>query len=205
MPRFIPAAVNLDAAQHHFRQRYARGTASAGARVQSRGACAGLSVSWIHALQTGAPLAGLPSVEGGVLAQYRFVMEYHTYCMQVAGDASVRDGSAYVLQSPPFQMLCHRMGLRMQFLGEHLAGTVIDLLAAFRRAPRLKTFALAANRHATAIAMAHDEVAFFDSNVGITLFSKQEALDLVDLEDTLARLLCHGPDVAFGVSALTLA
>ncbi|MDH0639532.1 hypothetical protein N5D52_21600 [Pseudomonas sp. GD03860] len=106
------------------------------------------------------------------------------------------------VQDPELLHCCQLQGFRPTYLGELSTYRILFHLNGCR-AGETKTYLLTSAGHALGLAMRRGEIALFDSNTGLTLYSVEEALDNAHLMHCLNLLLAGATFHQFGVLQLT--
>ncbi|MNJ24799.1 hypothetical protein D3C77_192280 [compost metagenome] len=184
MPQFIPAHVNtsLQAGQHYSKQ-FLR----PGKYVREGGLCFGFTLAWLKNMQVDRHRMSVPSRLEAMLLQHLYAFGHSTRTRarndwDLAQERKVEIQGALThspgrwLQDPDLLRCCRQQGFQPLYQGELDAQAILVRLDS-RRAIYTQTLLLSLRGHALGMALRKGEIALFDANKGVFLFSAEETLD----------------------------
>lgn len=178
-----------------FGQHYTRKNLQAGKAVLSVGICHGLALAWVqrvHRLSNFSDHTFPDSIEG-ICLQNRLDYNFNTREFAAHNShkeiieefqcyANLQNPAAFYESGNPFDFIgCYReLGFQAVYIGSMTSFSYIMHLNVCRNAlsiGTIKTFLVSTGGHAMAVAVSIDQIAFFDSEEGITIYSHQEGID----------------------------
>ncbi|MBU69185.1 MAG: hypothetical protein CL858_27735 [Cupriavidus sp.] len=162
-----------------FGQTYQRRTAIPKGPTTSPGTCLGMALAWIRHLHAGGDFEYMPTDFEGALNQFGC---YAFPVLRVVDPAlAAEDNSAFLpddaVRRPILIAYCTRVGFTPIHKGVRAPEGVTRLAKECCRSPGLRTFILASDFHATALAVRGKDIAVYDSAEGIGIFRQRTALD----------------------------
>ncbi|WP_404994415.1 hypothetical protein [Cupriavidus pauculus] len=162
-----------------FGQTYQRRTALPRGLTTPPGICLGRALAWIRHLHAGGEFEYVPTEFEGALNQFAC---YEFPVLRVAASAlAAEDDSAFLpsdaVRNPILIGYCTRVGFTPIYKGVRAAEGVARLAKECCRRAGLRTFILAGDFHATALAIRGNDIAVFDAAEGIGIFRQRTAKD----------------------------
>jgi hypothetical protein len=162
-----------------FGQTYQRRTAIPKSSTTPPGTCLGSALAWIRHLHAGGAFEHVPTEFEGALVQFGC---YEFPVLRGADPApAAKEDSAFLpndaVRNPLLIGYCTRVGFTTIHKGVRAAEGVARLAKECCRRAGLRTFILASDFHATALAVKGNDIAVFDSTNGVGIFRQRSSSD----------------------------